>query len=250
MPVARKHRPVLASGCGRLAIAALAAVAAVLLLDIDIVRSAAAAGEDQPSSGAAVREIAAPVDATARGDAKASDDVIIATFPLAAPLSLEEEVARTHGLQVLDRRNLKALGRRIVRFRVLNGQPVTGVLAGLRADQRVGSAQANLWYRLPSEPPAQSSPPVPAPPAVAAGKSDTPRQALAPPRRRSLKNATATKAQPARPISPMPAAGNDFLDMRKAQAGRANGVLANGSRTALRWPTADEPFVNVGPSTR
>jgi hypothetical protein len=87
--------------------------------------------------------------------AVAADDTILVAFVITAPENAEEELAREHGLELVDSTKLPALDMRIARYRIRNDRLVTSVLAALRADLRVRRVQANYQHRpLPPTGPA------------------------------------------------------------------------------------------------
>lgn len=94
----------------------------------------------------------APILAT---DGTLRDDTILVAFATSAPENSEDEVAKEHGLELLDRTELSGLGMRIARYRVRDNRPIATVVANLRMDQRVRQAQGNFEYRpIPPSAPA------------------------------------------------------------------------------------------------
>jgi hypothetical protein len=75
--------------------------------------------------------------------ATASEETILAQFELSAREGVEEEVARAHGLELVDRSALRSLGVRIARYRL---PTVATVLKRLRADRRITLAVINVRY--------------------------------------------------------------------------------------------------------
>jgi hypothetical protein len=71
---------------------------------------------------------------------------IVALIDQAQPQSLDAELARTHGLQLLRSRPIVLLGARTVLFRVRARRSEAAALAALQGDGRVRSAQFNLRY--------------------------------------------------------------------------------------------------------
>lgn len=171
---------------------------------------------------------------------------VLATFALSSPESVEEEVAKELGLQLVDRSQAPSLGYRIVRYRVPDARAITTVIARLRADRRVARAQANVQYTLPDENP---------PPTAVSNLKELPGEAA------DERQGPASGRAVAAPISPKktqrkpegPAKIAEVVaatEGGRKQASRHKGPLASGGRAALRWPTADEPFVNVGAANR
>jgi subtilisin family serine protease len=72
---------------------------------------------------------------------------VLVTVARTAPESIDDAVAQTHGLQVLERMTIRLVDRRIVRYRTADGRPVATLLAALRADARVFEPQPNYYYR-------------------------------------------------------------------------------------------------------
>jgi subtilisin family serine protease len=75
-----------------------------------------------------------------------SDEVLV-TLARAAPESLDNAVAQSHGLALIERRVVGLIDRRIVRYRIADGRPVTALVSALRADPRVLDPQPNHIYR-------------------------------------------------------------------------------------------------------
>ena len=74
-------------------------------------------------------------------------DEIVVSIASATPETVDEAVGRSHDLQTLERSNIAMLGRRLVRYRVLDGRPLTTVMAELQGDPRVFVPQPNYYYR-------------------------------------------------------------------------------------------------------
>jgi hypothetical protein len=171
---------------------------------------------------------------------------VLATFALSSPESVEEEVAKELGLQLVERSQAFDLGYRIVRYRVPDDGKIAGVIARLRADPRVGKAQANVQYTLPEEhPPPTAVSDLKERTGEAAGERQGPasRRTVAAPT--SPKKAQRKLGGPATAAEIVAAAEGG-----RKQGSRHKGPLASGGHAALRWPTADEPFVNVGAASR
>jgi hypothetical protein len=84
-------------------------------------------------------------------DAGQHQELALAAFPSSAPESLEEEVAKAHGLEIVRRTTISSLGLRLVRYRIPDARPLSAVVDRLKADQRVARAQANISYTLPEQ---------------------------------------------------------------------------------------------------
>ena len=185
-----------------------------------------------------LRLLVAQIVPTAMVDGKLRDDTVLVAFAASAPESSEEEVAHEHGLELVDRTELPALGMRIARYRVRGNRSMAAIIASLRTDQRVQQAQGNFQYR-----PAPPSTPA----AFAAAKPDDGPSASA--RRRSDPKTAAINKVAQKP--------DEQTNIGEAVSTGPAGKLHKGDRplavaghTALRWPTADEPFVNVGVANR
>jgi hypothetical protein len=114
---------------------------------------------------------------------------------------------------------LGSLGKRMVRFRIPDARSDTDVIAVLRADQRVSSAQPNYRYYLPDRSPIEIS---------------------------GLKEQPQAKAIKEKRLASAQRRG----DGKTVPALQRSGSLVAGNHMSLRWPTADEPFVNVGMRNR
>lgn len=79
------------------------------------------------------------------------DQVLVLVEP-EAPESLEDEVAESFNLELVDRWSLEFLGTRLVLFRIPDGRAVEAVVALLQADARIGDPQPNYHYANQSGP--------------------------------------------------------------------------------------------------
>jgi hypothetical protein len=96
--------------------------------------------------------------ATTKNDVTAGEDTILVAIVLGVPESVDEDIAKQYGLELLERTELPELGLRIVQFRVAGDRPTAPVLAELRNDQRIRRAQHNAQYTpIPLEAPALGS---------------------------------------------------------------------------------------------
>lgn len=96
--------------------------------------------------------------ATTKNDATAGEDTILVAIVLGVSESVDEDIAKQYGLELLERTELPELGLRIVQFRVSGNRATAPVLAELRNDQRIRRAQHNAQYApVPLEPPAPGS---------------------------------------------------------------------------------------------
>jgi len=105
----------------------------------------------------------------------------------------------------------------MVRFRIPDGRSVAEVVTALRSDRRVNSAQPNFRYH-----PHDRSP-------VVIG---------------DIKNRAPRARQVKRPVST--AGAVDGRAAGKRSSLQRTGSLVADNQKSLQWPSADEPFVNVG----
>jgi hypothetical protein len=173
--------------------------------------------------------------------AQGNSQTILAGFPLSTPESVEEDVRRQYGLELVRRFTIEPLDKRIVVFRVPDARAPSDVLAALKSDPRVSNAQLNAIYELPKQEP--SAPQIgelkqaPAP-KEEKGRASRPDRKVNLSSRGEAKPESRSDAAPAtRPAKTNPPSGQQA-------------ALTTRSQGALRWPTADEPFVNVGMTNR
>lgn len=88
---------------------------------------------------------------TTQNDATAAEDTILVAVALSVPLSVDEDIAKQYGLELLDRTELPELDLRIVQFRVAGNRSVAPLLSDLRNDQRIRRAQNNAQYSVPAQ---------------------------------------------------------------------------------------------------
>jgi hypothetical protein len=174
------------------------------------------------------------------------EHTVLAGFPLSAPESVEEAVAKAYKLEIVRRITVQSLARRIVVYRIKDGRAPADLVAALEKDARIVSAQVNVRYASPLPEP-EAAPGSPQPPAGGgvpeAAKKRAADEVRKPPRPATQARA-ATRARPgqaataAKPAVPM------------ARRAEGDGSLVATKQAALRWPTADEPFVNVGAANK
>jgi hypothetical protein len=115
---------------------------------------------------------------TTQSDAAAEDTILVAIV-LSVPQSVDEDIAKQHGLELVDRTELPDLDLRIVQFRVSGNRAIAPLLSDLRNDQRIRRAQQNAQYSVPSQgSPAPgisrlNGPPMEVPPSLSDRKSPT-----------------------------------------------------------------------------
>ncbi|MBX9591904.1 MAG: hypothetical protein K2X43_21640, partial [Hyphomonadaceae bacterium] len=174
-----------------------------------------------------------------------SDDTILVAFAASVPHSLDEDIARQHGLELIDRTELAALGWRVVRYRAPAHRPIAAIVAELRDDQRIRGAQGSIQYGLS----------VPGAPATEvsgleerAGAARHARRGEPPqgPVRRSLDGRAVAASRDAGARHDRPRTTEMAGARKGGRSGEGGRALASAGQMALRFPTADEPFVNVG----
>jgi hypothetical protein len=80
-------------------------------------------------------------------DESALRESVLVSFTLSAPDGVENEVAKDYNLELVSKLPLPTLGLRVVRYAVPDSRSIASIIAKLRADQRVSSAQVNVQYR-------------------------------------------------------------------------------------------------------
>jgi hypothetical protein len=153
-------------------------------------------------------------------EARADAEGILALFDASEPTTVEEQVAQAHGLAIISRLTLEPLGKRVVRFGIPDARSTMELVAELSADSRVSSAQPNFRYQMP----------------------DQSRIGGLRPR---LKGPVDKAKRLAR---------RQHLDDGKSRTRRfawyRRGSLVTSDQASLRWPTAAEPFVDLGVRNR
>jgi hypothetical protein len=148
--------------------------------------------------------------------ARADAEGILALFDASEPTTVEEQVARAHGLAIISRLTLEPLGKRVVRFRIPDARSTTELVAELSADSRVSSAQPNFRYQLPDQS-----------------------------RISGLRPRLNGRVDKAKRL-----AGRQHLDDGKSRtrpfAWQRRGSLVAGNQATVRRPTAGEPLVDLG----
>jgi len=175
-------------------------------------------------------------------ESEGSGETILVEYPLSTPESVENDVAKQHKLELVRRLAGASLNKRIVVYRIPDARAATEVVAALKADQRVSSAQPNLRYGLPRQQPPEAEISELKPSPDNSAKQE--KRHASEPRPRSIAEPK-SKAQPEhrrKPAQATRAAGGIPAMARSGQ----RGSLVAGNQAALRWPTADEPFVNLG----
>jgi hypothetical protein len=107
---------------------------------------------ERAATSIAILAFAVTLSSSAASEQRQPDDTIVAQFELSARDMVEEEVAESYGLELIDQSTLRSLGVRIARYRL----PTVGtVLERLRADRRIVSAALNVRYAPYPPPPAE-----------------------------------------------------------------------------------------------
>jgi hypothetical protein len=181
--------------------------------------------------------------------AEFGDDTILVAFALSVPQSIDEDLAKQHGLELIDRTELQSLGLRVVRYRAQANSPIAPIIANLRKDQRISSAQASAEYRLPN----QSGPATEVSrqkdrlgEARQAKRADPPRASV----RRRSDGKTAAVDRVAPKFAGQPSINEAAVTPNGRRLDKGERPLASAGQMALRFPSADEPFVNVGVANR
>jgi hypothetical protein len=119
-------------------------------------------------------------------------DEILVAVPSSTPQSVDDDIAKQHGLGLIERTELSSLGLRIVRYRVPVSLAAGKILAELTNDQRIRRAQRNVEYQMqpPGTPAPVASAPMQAPRAAAKKAEDKPQTAV----RRRIEGAKMAKA--------------------------------------------------------
>jgi hypothetical protein len=163
-------------------------------------------------------------------------DTVLVVFASSAPEAAEQDIAKEHKLELVRRLDAGSHDKRIVQYRILDGRNAAEVVAALKADLRVSMAQLNVRYTVP---------PQAAPPTAVSGL-EAPAGSKAKQAKRKVSRAD--RKLVARAPPPMDSEEPSAKAATpSSQAGRA--LVANGP-AGLRWPTADEPFVNIGMRNR
>lgn len=149
------------------------------------------------------------------------------------PPGSADSVGKDHGLEIVDILDFPSLTLRLIRYRIRDGGGVADVLPKLRQDARVRSAQTSVVYRMPE--PQQPQAPAASPTTTARAPQEA--KAPAQPSQRAKGKVAAAKATARKHVgsaTPSPASE------------QPKHLPASVTQTALRFPTADEPFVNRG----
>ena len=74
---------------------------------------------------------------------------ILVALVSTTPEGVDDDIAKQHGLELLDRTELTSQGLRIVRYRAPDNRPIAPIIAELATDPRIRRAQINAQYGLP-----------------------------------------------------------------------------------------------------
>ena len=91
--------------------------------------------------------VAAASQAGNQPGAEFAPNEVLLTFALNDGPQIEEQVAASYSLEILQRAEIALLGRRIIRCRISGNRPVTAVLAAMSGDGRIAASQPNYYYR-------------------------------------------------------------------------------------------------------
>jgi subtilisin family serine protease len=78
-------------------------------------------------------------------------DQVLVSLPTASQETVEDDVAQTFGLELVNRWPLDLIGARLVLYRIPDGRPVATVVAALQADGRITGPQPNYYYTQQAE---------------------------------------------------------------------------------------------------
>ena len=119
-------------------------------------RKATAAPQVNLASSSADNDGAASPAGNSTASQFVPNEVLLA-FPLGNAAQVEDQVAASYGLEVLQRAEIALLGRRIIRCRISGNRPVNIVLAALQGDGRIAASQPNYYYRRQASLPGAAS---------------------------------------------------------------------------------------------
>lgn len=166
---------------------------------------------------------------------------MIAIFPSSKPQAVEEEIAKAHKLEFVRRLNTGSAEGGATLYRITDGRAAAEVVAALKGDVRVSAAQENVRYSLAPQAP------------VPAGVSGARPSATHPrPSTEGQRNASRSDAKPnvsdraSRTAQRLGKARDQVVADSAAILGSGQpSSLVTSKHTALRFPTADEPFVRT-----
>lgn len=166
-------------------------------------------------------------------DAPSTDDTILVRFGGTEPQSIDDDIAKQYSLELVDRTELFAFGWRVVRYRVPADRPVASIITELRNDRRIRGVQGIVQYGLPL-------------PRASGTEISKLKEQPAATRHAKQSDPIPYRADRKTGVADRPAAAA-ASGMRKADMpDKARRALASAGQAPLRFPTADEPFVNVG----
>jgi hypothetical protein len=172
---------------------------------------------------------------------EANGATVIAIFSSSTLQAVEEEIAKAHKLEFVRRLNTGSADGRAILYRITDGRAAAEVVAALKGDVRVSAAQENVRYSLAPQAPV---------PAGVSGARPSPTHPRPP--TEGQRNASRPDAKP---VSDRASRTAQRLGKARDQVvADSAAILGSGQRsslvtskhTALRFPTADEPFVNIG----
>ena len=112
-------------------------------------RQSKSTAQAQPvSAGAAGSSAVAAAQQTGNSpSAEFAPNEVLLTLPLNNALQVEEQVAASYNLEILQRAEVALLGRRIIRCRISGNRPVNTLLSAMQGDVRLTASQPNYYYR-------------------------------------------------------------------------------------------------------
>jgi hypothetical protein len=99
------------------------------------------------SAAVDLRTLLAQYAPAAPAEAQARRDTVLLTIPLPAPAGVEDDIAREHGVEIIDSTDMPEFNWRSVMVRLPPGRPIDAVVAALKRDQRIKFAHATGTYR-------------------------------------------------------------------------------------------------------
>lgn len=99
-----------------------------------------------PPTRQAARPPAIPPIAAGQAIPEFVPDEVLITIASTAPTTLEDAIAQTYSLTILERLPLNLIGQRLVRLRIPATNNVPAIVVALQGDARVSEAQANYLY--------------------------------------------------------------------------------------------------------
>jgi hypothetical protein len=166
-------------------------------------------------------------------DATPSDDTILVRFAGTEPQSIDDDIAKQYSLELVDRTELFAFGWRVVRYRVPDDRPAASIITQLRNDHRIRGVQGLVQYGLPV-------------PRVTGTEISRSKEQPAAQRQPKHSDPVSHRADRKAETADRPATTAGARTRKDDRPDKVRRALASAAQAPLRFPTADEPFVNVG----